>query len=316
VESTAVLPDGIIMPRLLGAWDDGQIPGLARIAKAIHEEGAGAVIQLVHGGARSVREDLSVPRTGPSPVPLLPGPAPREMTEAEILGVIAAFAEGARRAMAAGFDGVEIHAAHYYLISQFLSPRSNIRTDRWGGSLENRMRLGVEVAKAVRAAIGPDALVLCRMHCMEQVEGGLTPEDASAFARAMEAAGVDVLNASAVGQSSLGDWEGQPYLNTSSVPPKGEPGGGYVAWTGLLRKAVTIPVVAVGKLSEPGLAAGALARGEADLIALARPLIADFQAGRKLLEGRDDEIARCWECLACFAAIRKGPIHCSVNKEL
>lgn len=316
VESTAVLPDATIMPRNLGLWDDAQIPGLARLASAIHAEGVPAVIQLVHGGAKAVREDLSVPRLGPSPVALVPGPAPREMTEAEIQAVIRAFADAAVRAVKAGFDGVEIHAAHYYLISQFLSPLSNRRTDRWGGSLENRGRLGVEVTRAVRAAVGPDVALLCRMHSVEHVEGGLATEDAVAFARALEAAGIDLIDASAIGTSSVGEWQGQPFHNTSSVPAKGAPSGGYAPSAKLIREGVGIPVITVGKLAEPGVAQGVLDRGQADLVALARPLIADFSAAEKLLEGRASDLEACKECLSCFAAIRKGPIHCSVNKAL
>lgn len=316
VESTAVLPDAIIMPRNLGIWEDGQIPGLARIAGAIHAGGASAVLQLVHGGGRAVREDPAVERVAPSPVALLAGPPPREMTEAEIQGVIRAFAEAAVRAKRAGFDGVEIHAAHYYLISQFLSPRTNHRVDRWGGSPENRFRLGVEVARAVRAAVGPDFLVFCRMHGVEDVEGGLPTEEAIRFAQAMEVAGTDVIDASGIGQSSMGDWQGQPFLNTSSVPPKGAPGGGYAPSAKRIRQAVGIPVIAVGKLAGPGLAQGVLDAGQADLVALGRPLIADFRAAGKLLTGRDAEIEPCRECLACFASIRRGPIHCTVNKGL
>ncbi|BDU78343.1 NADH:flavin oxidoreductase [Mesoterricola sediminis] len=316
VESTAVAADAIIMPRLLGAWDDAQVPGLARLAAAVKAEGVPVVVQLVHGGGRAVREDPAVPRLSASPVAVLPGPAPRAMTEAEIQAVIAAFAAAARRAVAAGFDGVEVHAAHYYLLSQFLSPRTNQRTDRWGGSLENRARFALETVKAVREAVGPDKLVLCRMHAVEHVEGGLTPEACAWLAQALEAAGVDLLDASGIGTSSVGDWEGQPFLNTSSVPPKGTPGGGYVPFAARLRKAVGIPVITVGKLAEPGLAAGVVARGDADLVALGRPLIADVQAARKLLEGRDAEVDACRECLACFASIRKGPVRCSVNREL
>ncbi|BDU74474.1 NADH:flavin oxidoreductase [Mesoterricola silvestris] len=316
VEATAVQPDAIILPRNLGIWEDAQIPGLAAIAGAIHAGGAAAVIQLVHGGGRSVREDPAVERVAPSPVALLPGPAPREMTEAEIQDVIRAFAEGAARARSAGFDGVEIHAAHYYLLSQFLSPRTNHRTDRWGGSEENRFRLGVEVAKAVRLAVGPDVLVLCRMHSVEEVEGGFPTQEAIRFAQALEAAGVDVIDASGIGQSSLGDWEGRPFLNTSSVPPKGAPGGTYAPSAKRIRQAVGIPVITVGKLSAPGLAQKVLDAGQADLVALARPLIADFRVAEKLLAGRDAEIEPCMECLACFASIRKGSIRCSVNKGL
>jgi len=313
VEAAAVQPDAVLNARSLGLWEDAQVPGLARIAQAIKGAGVPAVLQLVHGGARSHREDPGAERVGPSPVALVPGPAPRELTEAELHEIIRAFAGAAARAARAGFDGVEIHAAHYYLLSQFLSPRSNQRTDRWGGSLENRCRLGLEV---VRAAVGPDFALFCRLNGQEFLEGGFSTEEAIVVAQALEQAGVDLIDASGVGSSSLGDWEGQPVLTTSSTPAKDAPGGIFAASAQRIRQAVGIPVITVGKLSEPGVAQGILDRGQADLVALGRPLVADFQVARKLLEGRDAEILRCKECLSCFKAIRLGPIHCSVNTEL
>lgn len=316
VESTAVQPDAIIMPRLLGAWEDAQVPGLARLASAIQAEGALAVVQIVHGGARTFSEDPVPRRVGPSNAALLPGPEPREMTEAEILDVVRAFGEAAARCARAGFDGVEIHCAHYYLLSQFLSPFTNRRTDRWGGSRENRFRLALEVARAVRGAIGPDRLLLARMHAVELMDGGLSTEDAAALARELEKAGVDLIDASAVGQASLGVWEGVPYLSTSSVPRKGAPGGSYAPHIGRLREAVGIPVIAVGKLAEPGAAQAVLDAGQADLVALGRPLIADFQAAGKLLAGRGADIDACRECLSCFKGIREGTVRCSVNPAL
>jgi len=316
VESTAIAADARIMPNNLGLWEDAQVAGMAGLARVIQAQGVPAVLQLVHGGARAWREDLAQERVGPSPVALMPGPAPRALTEPELAEVIAGFAQAARRARAAGFDGVELHAAHYYLISQFLSPYANRRSDRWGGDLAGRLRLAVEVLRAVRRAVGPDYPVFVRMHALEHLEGGLSCEDAVAVARALEAAGADLLDVSGIGQSSLGDWQGQPFLSSSSVLPKGSPGGAFAPATGRIRAAVGIPVIAVGKLAEPGLAQAVLDRGETDLVALARPLIADPRAAGKLLAGQDAAIVRCRECLACFAAIRKGPIHCSANPAL
>jgi len=316
VESCAVAPDGMLMPRQPGIWDDAQVAGLARLARGIQAQGVPAVVQIVHGGARAFREDPAQERLGASPVALLPGPPPREMTEAELLGIIEAFVQAARRAVQAGFDGVEIHAAHYYLLSQFLSPYSNRRTDRWGGDRAGRSRLAVEVVRAVRRAVGPDYPIFCRLHSQENLEGGMSTEDSIYFAQALEAAGVDVLDLSGIGQSSMGEWQGQPYLNSSSLLPKGAPGGSFGASAGRVRAAVGIPVITVGKLAEPGAAQAVLDHGQADLVALARPLIADPLVAGKLLAGRDEEINRCGECLACFASIRKGPIKCSVNAAL
>ena len=313
VESCAIASDARIMPFMLCLWEDAQVAGMAGLARAIQAEGVPAVLQIVHGGAKAYREDLGQERVGPSTVALMPGPAPRAMTEAEIAEAIEAFAKTASRANAAGFDGVEIHAAHYYLISQFLSPCTNQRTDRWGSGREGRLRLAVEVVRAVRLAVGESYPIFCRMHSVELLEGGLSTEDAIFFAQALETAGVDILDASGIGQSSLGEWQGHPFLNAGSVLAKDAPGGTFAPSAGRIRAAVGIPVITVGKLSEPGVAQAVLDRGQADLLALARPLIADPLAAEKLLTGQDDEIVRCKECLACFAAIRKGPIKCSMN---
>jgi len=253
---------------------------------------------------------------GPSPVAMLPGPAPREMTEAEILEVVQAFAGAAARAVSAGFEGVEIHCAHYYLLSQFVSPFTNHRTDRWGGSRENRFRFPLEVVKAVRAAIGPDRLLMVRMHAVEFMDGGLPEEDSAALAQAFQGAGVDVIDASAVGQAFGGTWQDVPYRSTSSVPAKHSPNGAFAPYIGRLKQAVTLPVIAVGKLAGSGAAQAVLDAGQADLVALGRPLIADPQAAAKLLAGREEEILPCRECHACFKGIRDGSVRCSVNEAL
>ncbi|MGA2081863.1 MAG: NADH:flavin oxidoreductase [Holophaga sp.] len=316
VEACAVAEDARITPFNLGLWDDAQVPGLARLAQAIQAEGAPAVLQLVHGGARTYRADLAQERIGPSPVAVLLGPAPRAMTEAEILGAVDAFARAAGRARAAGFGGVEIHAAHYYLLSQFLSPFTNRRSDRWGGDRDRRAALAVAVTRAVRRAVGPDYPVFCRLHAVEFLQDGLSREDIVHAAQVLEQAGVDVLDLSGIGTASMGEWQGQPFLNSSSVLPKAAAPGAFGPYAGGIRTAVGIPVIAVGKLGEPGAAQEVLDRGQADLVALARQLIADPRAAEKLLTGRDEEINRCRECLSCFAAIRKGGVKCAVNPAL
>ena len=316
VESAAIAPDGLLMPFQMGIWDDAQVPGLARLASAIRAEGVPAVLQIVHGGARAWRAEIEAERLGASAVPIMPGPAPRAMTEAEIETAIDGFRQAARRAMEAGFDGVEIHAAHFYLISQFLSPYTNRRTDRWGTDREGRGRLAVAVVRAVREAVGPDFPIFCRLHATENLEGGLSPEDALYHAQALEGAGVDLLDLSGIGTSSLGEWRGQPFLNASSVLPKEAPAGAFAPFAGRIKAKVGIPVITVGKLAERGSAQQVLDLDQADLVALARTLIADPKAPSKILAGQDDDVERCQECLACFAAIRKGPVKCSVNKAL
>jgi NADPH2 dehydrogenase len=316
VESTGVSADGLIVERMLGLWDDRFIAGMRRLAGAIHAAGVPAVVQIVHAGARASRPDLDVPRVGPSAVRVLPGPEPRPLDEAGIAAVIQAFAGAATRAVAAGFDGVEVHAAHYYLLSEFLSPCTNRREDRWGGDLAGRARLLLEVVAAVRAAIGPDRLLLVRMHCVELVDGGLAADECATVAKWLEAAGVDVIDASGVGESKVHVTERGSYLATSSAPPKGAPAGFYLAHAARLRQAVSIPVIAVGKLGDAELAQRALDEGQADLVALGRQLIVDPETAAKLLAGRTEDLVRCVECMTCFASIRRGPVRCSVNPKL
>ena len=312
VESCAIAEDAINMPNALGLWDDAQVPGMARLAGAIRAEGVPAVLQLFHGGARALRTGRKE-RLGASPVALLPGPPPRAMTEAELQGVMESFARAAVRVKAAGFDGVEVHAAHYYLLSQFLSPYSNRRTDRWGGDRAGRTRLAVEVVRAVRRAVGPAFMISCRMHSVEYLEGGMSTGDAIFAARALEAAGADLLDLSGIGLSSMGEWQGQSFLNSLPALPRDAAGGAFGPSAGRVRAAVGVPVITVGRLAEPGVAQAVLDLGQADLVALARPLIADPLAAGKLLAGRDGDINRCLDCLSCFASIRKGAIKCSVN---
>lgn len=313
VESTAIAPDALNVPRMLGLWEDAQIPGLAALARAIHAQGVPTVLQIVHSGAKSLRGADAGPLDAPSDVPLAPGPRPRPMAEAAIERAIAAFAASARRAREAGFDGVEIHGAHYYLISEFLSPRTNRREDHWGGSREGRIRLALEVVRAVRRTVGPDFSILFRLHAQEAVEGGLTTGEALLDAKDLEAAGVDLLDLSGIGHAEEKVIGGRSFLSTRSALPPSAPAGAFAPAAGRIRAALRIPVIAVGKLAEPGLAQRALDLGQADLVALGRALIADQEVPRKLLEGRDGEIRRCRECLACFAAIHRGTVRCTVN---
>jgi len=315
VESSAIAPDAMLVERTLGAWEDSHIRGLARLAHEIGSHGVPALVQIVHGGARSWRADPDAQRPGPSDVAVMPGYPPRPMSEAEIEAVIADFAAAARRVIAAGFAGVEIHAAHYYLLSQFLSPRTNHRTDRWGGDLAGRARLALEVIRAVRRAIGAEALLAVRMHAVELVQGGLSTADAVILAAMFQFAGVDLIDASGIGQSAWVRNDDGGYLQTTSAPVRGAAPGTYLAATREVRHAVTIPVIGVGKLGEVGVAQRALDDGSVDMVALARQLIADPRAAAKLIAGRDADINRCEECFACFSSIRRGPVRCAVHSD-
>jgi 2,4-dienoyl-CoA reductase-like NADH-dependent reductase (Old Yellow Enzyme family) len=313
VEATAVDPDGLILPGQIGAWDDKFIPGLKQVADAIHHNGAKAIVQLVHSGGRSWRaEGDGRPRIAPSSVHLMPGPAPREMYESDIQSVLDSFLASSKRVKAAGFDGIEIHAAHYYLFSQFLSPLTNLRTDKWGGGIEGRSRILTDAVKAIRSETGAGFAISCRIHAVELIEGGMPPEDSMQIARLLKGAGANLINASGVGSGSWETADGQKYLQTTSVPaPQGSPGI-YIPYAAKLREACGLPVIAVGRLAEPGAAEEAMKRG-IELVAIARQIIADPQTPKKLLENRAKEINQCQKCLNCFKTMRAGGIRCPVN---
>jgi len=313
VEASAVDPSGLIVPNQFGVWDDGFVPGLKQLSDSIHGNGAKAIIQLVHSGGRSWRaSDDSTERLAPSAVCLVPGPDAKEMNESEMQSVTDSFVTASNRAKLAGFDGIEIHAAHYYLFSQFLSPLTNLRTDKWGKDIEGRSRFLVNTAKAIRNVVGDEFIISCRVHAVELFDGGMTGEDSLQIVKLLEGAGVDLINASAIGSGSWEMTDGKRQLQTTSVPPPDGPPGAYIPYAARLKEACGLPVIAVGRLAEPGAADEALSRG-IDLVAIARQIIADPQTPRKMLEGRYSEINSCKKCLNCFKTMRAGGIRCPVN---
>jgi 2,4-dienoyl-CoA reductase-like NADH-dependent reductase (Old Yellow Enzyme family) len=313
VEATAIRPDGRLVPNSLGLWHETLVPGFARLAASIKARGAAAVVQLNHAGARAVPTGGEFLGASPSGVALRPDVIPFAMVQSHLDRLTEDFAAAAARVLEAGFDGVEIHGAHFYLISQFLSPLTNSRSDRYGGDALSRGTFAVEIARAVRERLGGGALVLFRMNGEERTVGGQRVEDAVAVGRALGAAGVDVLDVSLVAQASWAE-AGRPYLIANSALSKTDLPGSAVSLAAEVRRGTGVPVIGVGKLGTPGAAAGALAAG-ADLVALGRQLIADPDAGAKILSGRGAEIASCIECFRCFGTIRSGaPMECSVCK--
>jgi 2,4-dienoyl-CoA reductase-like NADH-dependent reductase (Old Yellow Enzyme family) len=271
VEATAVSRDGRITPGDLGIWDERHAEPLARIARFLHRQGAVAGIQLAHagrkascevpwkGGARLKTAAGGWPVVGPSPVPFQEGdPPPRELDEAGIEGVVAAFVAAARRALAAGFRVLEIHAAHGYLHS-FLSPLSNRRTDRYGGGLEGRMRLPLRVAREVRRVMPDDLPLFVRISATDWVEGGWDLPQSVALARALCPLGVDLIDCSSGG---LVPKETIPVGKSYQVP-----------FAAALRKEVGIRTAAVGLITEPEQADEIITSGSADLVCLAREML-------------------------------------------
>ncbi len=291
------------------------VQGLHDLAEAVHLYGTKIATQLQHtgrqGSAMTSAEGQQL--VAPSAIPCLPTGAemPRELTIEEIEGLIGKFIFGAAITRTAGFDAVEIHGAHGYLITQFMSPYSNKRTDEYGGNFENRMRFALRIVEGVRAAVGPDFPIIFRLSGDEYIEGGLTLEDNKLIAQRLESAGVDALSVSS------GIYESPPWYGRI-FPTMGMPEGCNVPLAAEIKRVINIPVIVAGKLGDPLLAEEVLKDGKADLIAIGRPLLADPELPRKAAEGRLDDIRPCLYCNeACAGSIANfWRISCQVNPAL
>ena len=294
----------------LGMYDDRFLPGLARLAEAIHVAGAKASIQLGHGGGHTRRAICGETPIAPSAVPHpvfeidMETIVPEAMSEARIEQTTQAFVAAAARAKAAGIDCVEIHAAHGYLISQFLCPEENLRTDRYGGSLENRARFGLDILSRVKQEV--DGLgVIFRLGVEDFFPNGLPFEDGLKVAQWAAERGADALHITA------GHYRSRPSAQVMT-PPMAEPEGTFLEFAHAVRSKDAVPVIAVGRLGDPQVAEAALAQGKADFIALGRTLLADPDWPRKVRDGR--AIRRCLSCNTCVNDMRAGKhITCLVN---
>jgi len=288
-EATAVAPEGRISPADLGLWDDGQIEPLARVARFLHRMGAVAGIQLAHAGRKAGtrppwegRGPLKASGTGgwtpvgPSPIPFAEGyPVPRPLDDTGIRRVTAAFADAGRRAIRAEFKVIELHAAHGYLLHQFLSPLSNRRTDAYGGSLENRMRLPLEVAAALREALPGDVPLFVRISATDWVEGGWDLEQSVTLARALRPLGVDLIDTSS---GALVPNARVPMERNFQVP-----------FAAAIRKEAGILTGAVGRITEPDQAEEIIASGAADLVLIGREMLREPYWALKAQQALDRE---------------------------
>lgn len=274
LEASAVLPEGRISIADLGIWKDEHIDGLARIVRFLHSQGVRAGIQLAHAGRKGsmsapfVSERLLAPSDGgwktvaPSAITFAPGyDTPEALDEAGIRRVIDGFAAAAARAQKAGFDFVEIHGAHGYLLHQFLSPLANQRTDSYGGLFQNRVRLMLEVADAVRATWPSDLPLFVRLSATDWAEGGWTPDETVELAKLLRVRGVDIIDVSTGG------------LVPHAKIPVGP--GFQVPFAARLRREAEIATAAVGLITQPAQAESVVADGEADMVLLARAALHD-----------------------------------------
>jgi 2,4-dienoyl-CoA reductase-like NADH-dependent reductase (Old Yellow Enzyme family)/NADPH-dependent 2,4-dienoyl-CoA reductase/sulfur reductase-like enzyme len=314
-ESIVHTPTGKSHPKQIPLDDKGVIPSLVEAADAIHQYGAIASIELSHGGMEcdpvflggrnpigpsAMSVDIGFRTAGASTVEV------EEMSEALMEQVATAYGEAAATVKLAGFDMLMIHAAHGWLLAQFLSPLVNKRTDKYGGSVENRARFPLMVIDRVRERVGKDFPIELRMGGSELAEGGYTIEDAVAFARMAESR-VDLLHVSAGAHY---------FVDTMTImhPSMFVPHGCNVYLAEAVKKVVKIPVVTVGGLSDPAQMEEIIAGGKADMVAIARGLMADPELPRKAQLGREDEIVHCLRCFECIGGMFiTSTTKCAVN---
>lgn len=310
-EITGVHPDGVVGPNQLGAYDDRFIPGLAKMADVAHKEGCKIAMQIHHTGRESLYLLGKGKAMAPSPIPsIVFKGSPREMTPADIQEMIACFGAAARRAREAGFDAVEIHGAHGYLLTQFLSALTNQRSDEYGGAtIKDRSRFVMEVIAEVRKQVGPDYPVSIRLSAQEFIKGGYRVEDMQTIIPDMVKAGADLIHASFGTHGSPGGITQAP----------GEYAPGFNVWLARKIKDVTsVPVIAVGRFTDPAAADAVIARGDADLTAFGRQFLADPDFLIKAKAGRTADIRQCIACnQGCIERemLGEGNIRCSINPE-
>jgi 2,4-dienoyl-CoA reductase-like NADH-dependent reductase (Old Yellow Enzyme family)/NADPH-dependent 2,4-dienoyl-CoA reductase/sulfur reductase-like enzyme len=321
-------PIGQVQPWQIGISDDRFIPGLARVVEAVHRHGAKYAVQL-HQGGLVAGDDTKAGR--PQWCPSVPEPMKGDFTEGFLLEelqafasagmptykvlthediqvVVDAYAAGARRAKQAGCDAVEIHGGHGYLLSSFLSPKTNKRTDEYGGSTENRSRFLVEVVRAVRAAVGPDFAVIVKMDSREVgKEGGITLEHARVTAKLVEQAGADAITVTAYHDTGIGKLHSAS--NIPHEPNTNLPAGAEI------KKIVDIPVICSGRV-EPEHGDAEIAAGRLDFLGMGRKLLADPGLPNKLAAGKAEQVRPCIYCYTCVSAIYTlESTRCAVNAE-
>ncbi len=299
---------GRIVPNMMLAHDDGAVPGLSRLAGAIGDGGARSCFQILQCGRYAYGPGESV---GPSALaPNVPRfQTPRELPTEAVGDVVAAYAEAARRGREAGFDSVEICSNAGYFLASFLNPATNHRTDKYGGSLENRARVLLETIDAVRRKVGADCPIICRICGDELSEGGNTPEDMRKIAQMAQEAGMDAISV------SVGWHDSRVPAITSEVTS-----GHWLYLAEGMKKALRIPVLMAYRLNGPDVAERAIAEGKLDFWEMARPLFADPDLPRKLAEGRQEDIAPCVGCCQyCFDRLfdmPPQPVGCIVNPRM
>jgi 2,4-dienoyl-CoA reductase-like NADH-dependent reductase (Old Yellow Enzyme family) len=296
-----VRPDGRGLPWQTGAWDDGHIDGLSQIAKVVHNEGGLVVAQIAHAGGLTRADYINGERPiAPSAVEGFSfGGTPREMPASEIEAVIRDFSKAASRVKEAGFDAVQLHAAHNYLLSQFLSPLINRRSDRYGGSPERRRRFVIEVYEAVRKAVGKEFPVLIKLNTTDGPEGGITQQEALEAAKDLASRGLDAVEVS-------GGMAGSDLYRPSRKGISNSSREAYFRSSArFLKSELDIPVILVGGIKSYEVANDILEKEHADLVSFSRALICEPDLILRWRQG-DTSRSKCQSCNLCLKEGLKG----------
>lgn len=305
-EDYAVNPGAKAFIGIAGLWEDGQIPGHAELTKRVHNHGAAIFAQIYHAGRQAGRAFTGMQPVAPTAIPCpFTLEMPHELTVEEIEQIVEQFGDCALRAKKAGFDGVEVHGGHGYLIAQFMSSYSNKRFDKYGGNLVNRMRLPLQIIANIREKCGDDFPVQFRISADEMVPGGRTIEDTKAQVRILEQAGIDSFDIS-VGT----DGSHQVMVTPGAVPH---------AWitdhAAAVKTVARVPVFTVARINDPLIAESVVASGKADGVVMGRASLADPELPNKAQEGRFEDIIQCTACMqGCETrVISQLPVRCTVN---
>ncbi len=308
VEACAVAPEGIVSPHQARIYDDRFVEGLSRIALSIKEEGAIPAVQIHHGGRQTSPRVIGRKPFAPShlPCPTIRGDV-EPLSKDGILHIVRQFGDAATRSLEAGFELIEIHGAHGYLINQFLSAFSNVREDEYGGDTEKRSRFAREIVEEIRRRVGPDYPIAFKISAQEFVPGGLNVSESIKVLKGLVDCGIDAVQVSA-GNDATPEWICQPMFMEKAC---------LADSAAEIRRALNVPVMAVGRINGPEIANEIIAQGKADLVCIGRGLLADPKMPIKAREGRLEDIRTCIACNTCMESIfRKGRVECLVNPTL
>lgn len=307
---TFVRPEGKQLSGKMGITTDDFEDDFKQLTGAVHEHGGKVVIQLVHAGGQADQKSSGLDPLAPSSVHAKQYPAmPKELTKSQISDIVEAFGDGAERARQWGFDGIQLHGSHGYLINQFLSPLTNLRADEYGGDIENRSRFLMQVYRKVREKAGNDYPVMIKLNASDNLDGGLDIGDAIYAAKRLSKEGIDAIEVSS-GTAASG--EKGPARKKINKPEK----EGYnVEFARRIKKEVSCPVMVVGGFRSYAVIEKTLKDGGLDYISMSRPLIREPDLPNRWLKG-DLEPAKCISCNSCFIpGMKEGGIYCVVEKK-